>query len=106
MGYPGAITVDGPKGPPHIVKPGVIEVARICKCAILPFSFSVDKSWVIKKSWDQFIIPKPFSKIIVVIGEPIYISDDISRDKFNEIALYIGEKIEEGGKIADSYLAK
>ena len=105
-GFPGAITVDGPKGPPHIVKPGIIEIARICQCAILPLSSHVEKSWVIKKSWDQFIVPKPFSKIIVVIGEPIYITDDISRDQYADIAVMIGQKIDLGEKIAEAHLQK
>lgn len=99
-GFPGALTVDGPKGPPHFVKPGVIEIARLCHCAILPLSPYAKNAWVIKKSWDQFRIPKPFTKIIVVIGEPIYISDEISREQYADIAKIVGEKIELGEEIA------
>lgn len=99
-GFPGALTVDGPKGPAHVVKPGVIEIARLCHCAILPLSPYAQKSWVIKKSWDQFRIPKPFSKIVVVIGEPIYISDDATREQFDDIAKLIAAKIELGEEIA------
>jgi lysophospholipid acyltransferase (LPLAT)-like uncharacterized protein len=103
-GFPGALTVDGPKGPAHRVKPGIIEIARLCHCAILPLSPYAKDYWVFKKSWDQFRIPKPFTKIIIVIGEPIYIAEDISREKFDEIALIISKKLEQGEEIAKSHL--
>ncbi|MBC7540018.1 MAG: lysophospholipid acyltransferase family protein [Bacteriovorax sp.] len=105
-GFPGALTVDGPKGPAHMVKPGIIEIARLCKCAILPLSPYADKNWVFKKSWDQFRIPKPFTKIIVVIGEPIYIGEEMIRDNYDDIAKLIGQKIELGEEVAKAHLLK
>ena len=62
QGFYGAMAVDGPKGPVHVVKPGVIEIARQCNCPILPTSSYADRMWVFEKSWDQFRLPKPFSK--------------------------------------------
>lgn len=105
-GYPGALTVDGPKGPAHVVKPGIIEIAKLCHCAILPLSPYASSFWVFKKSWDQFRIPKPFSKIVVVIGEPIIIDEDISREQFDDFSKLIGKKIELGEKIAQAHLLK
>ena len=98
-GFPGALTVDGPKGPAHVVKPGIIEIARLCQCAILPLSPYAEKSWVFLKSWDQFRIPKPFTRIIVVIGEPIYISEDIERESFEAVATKLENLIELGEEI-------
>ncbi len=71
-----AITVDGPKGPRHRVKGGVIDVARKTGVAILPVHAAAAQTWVFKKSWDQFKIPKPFSTIHVVYGEPIMIPEE------------------------------
>lgn len=105
-GFPGALTVDGPKGPPHVVKPGIIEIARLCHCAILPLSPYASKHWVFKKSWDQFRIPKPFAKIVVVIGEPIIVDESISRDNFDQLAIEIGKRIEQGEEIAIKHLAQ
>lgn len=105
-GYPGALTVDGPKGPAHVVKPGVIEIARLCHSAILPLSPYSSSFWFFKKSWDQFRIPKPFSKIVVVIGEPIVISTEATREQFDDIAKLVGEKIELGEEIAKAHLKK
>lgn len=105
-GFPGALTVDGPRGPAHQVKAGIIEIARLCHCAILPLSPYAEKSWVFKKSWDQFRIPWPFTKIIVVIGEPIYIAEEITREDFENISKIIGQKIELGEEIAKAHLNK
>lgn len=99
-GFPGALTVDGPNGPPHQVKPGIIEIAKICQCAILPLSPYAEKSWVIKKSWDQFRIPKPFSQIVVVIGEPLYVPNETGREHFSILAEKLGKQIELGEEIA------
>jgi hypothetical protein len=102
-GFPAAITVDGPKGPPHIVKAGVIEIAKLCDCPIIPLSAYPTKYWCLKKSWDQFRIPKPFSKIIIVIGEPIIIENKMSKDQFETAAKQVAHKIEFGEEIAIAY---
>ena len=56
--------VDGPAGPKGIVKPGLISMAQISGAAILPVIVSVDRAWILR-SWDQFLVPKPFSKVTI-----------------------------------------
>lgn len=99
-GYPGAITVDGPKGPPHVAKPGVVEVARLAQCAILPMSPYARDFWVLKKSWDQFRIPKPFTKVVIAIGEPIFVTDEITKERFDEVAQHVAYLLIKGEEIA------
>lgn len=64
------IAADGPHGPARIAKPGTPMLAQMTKTAMLPISFSADRYWQLK-SWDRMIIPKPFARIVVSIGEPI-----------------------------------
>jgi lysophospholipid acyltransferase (LPLAT)-like uncharacterized protein len=99
-GIPGALTVDGPKGPAHIVKPGVIELARLAQCAIVPMSPYAKSFWVLKKSWDKFRIPKPFTKIVIAIGEPVYVDDSITKENFDLVALHIADLLHKGEEIA------
>ena len=99
-GYPGALTVDGPKGPAREVKPGIIEIARLAEVPIVPLSPFPTRYWTFTRSWDKFRVPKPFSKIIVVIGEPIMITPEISREQFDQIAVSVGQKISAGEETA------
>jgi len=75
-GLPGALTVDGPKGPVHIVKPGVFSLAKSCGRPILPLVAYPESTWIFKKSWDRFRLPRPFSKITLKIGEAIIVDSD------------------------------
>lgn len=64
-----AITPDGPKGPLYSVADGIVAISQKTKAKILPFSSVASKYWQLK-SWDKFIIPKPFGTIDFYIGEP------------------------------------
>ena len=59
-----------PRGPKYRVKPGIVFAARESAAPIVPFSWSASKAWRLN-SWDQMLIPKPFSTIKVVFGSPI-----------------------------------
>jgi len=71
--YTIGITPDGPKGPAHVVKEGVLQLAYLTKLPLYAISVSVSKAWVFN-SWDRFVLPKPFAKINVHYSEPIYIT--------------------------------
>lgn len=64
------ITVDGPMGPRNKVKPGILEVARIGDLYVAPLAVYASKKWILKKTWDQTEIPKPFSKVTYYFGPP------------------------------------
>ncbi|HUV76988.1 MAG TPA: lysophospholipid acyltransferase family protein [Desulfobacterales bacterium] len=62
--------VDGPQGPSGIVKAGAIRLAHAANAVIVPFSVSAEKAWYFN-SWDNFLLPKPFSKVFLRFGEMI-----------------------------------
>ncbi|MBN2241918.1 MAG: lysophospholipid acyltransferase family protein [Acidobacteria bacterium] len=66
-------TLDGPRGPRYIAKPGAAYVAGKSGSPILPFNISVEKKWVMA-SWDGFIVPRPFSRALVLIGPAIEVA--------------------------------
>jgi lysophospholipid acyltransferase (LPLAT)-like uncharacterized protein len=68
-GHPAALTVDGPKGPPRVAQPGILRLARETGAWILPFTGSATRPWFLK-SWDRYLVPKPFSRCVVGYGEP------------------------------------
>jgi lysophospholipid acyltransferase (LPLAT)-like uncharacterized protein len=53
-----------------VIKPGVLNLARMTGCPVVPFAFEAEHCWRLR-SWDKFIIPKPFSRAVFVYGKPI-----------------------------------
>ena len=68
------ITPDGPSGPPKIPKRGVIRLAQKSQAPIIPIRVEYSKSWEFK-NWDTFFLAKPFGKILITYGEPIYFEE-------------------------------
>ncbi len=84
LGIPSAVAVDGPRGPLYNIKPGVFEMAKKSGVPIIPLTVTPKKYWTFKRSWDQFRFPRPFTKIIIHYGEPIYINEAITKDEIVE----------------------
>lgn len=74
-----ANTPDGPKGPAREFKPGTIMLAQLTQAPIVPIAYAADRAWRLR-SWDRFVIPKPFSKIRIVVGPPVYVEKRLSKD--------------------------
>lgn len=74
-----AVTPDGPKGPASIPKPGVIRAAQKTGIPIIPTAGRSLRSWGFT-NWDTFYVAKPFSRIELKFGEPLYfsINDDFA----------------------------
>lgn len=73
------ITPDGPKGPKEEIKEGVMYLAQKLGVPILPITNAQSNRLVLRKTWDQFQIPLPFGRSVVVYGEPISVApnDDL-----------------------------
>jgi lysophospholipid acyltransferase (LPLAT)-like uncharacterized protein len=69
-GRPAAFTVDGPRGPARVVQPGVVFLAGATGQPIVPYHIESDRHWTLR-SWDRTQIPKPFSTVVLVIGEAL-----------------------------------
>lgn len=63
------ITPDGPKGPRFEFKGGAVTVAQLCGVPIVPFAYAASHAKIFR-TWDKFILPFPFTRIVIVIGEP------------------------------------
>jgi cobalt-zinc-cadmium efflux system protein len=65
-----AITPDGPQGPVHEFKPGAVMLSQLTGKPILPISIAASRTWRFR-TWDQFELPLPFSRISIAYGEPV-----------------------------------
>lgn len=71
-----AFTIDGPRGPRHVAKPGAVMLAKATGAPILCFHIRPARAWVFTKSWDRTEIPRPFCRIATFIAPAITVSRD------------------------------
>ena len=77
------ITPDGPRGPPRRIQQGAIYLASKTGLPILITGIGLAKSWTFN-SWDRFKLPKPFSRILLHMGDLIEIPPDLNRKEIEE----------------------
>jgi lysophospholipid acyltransferase (LPLAT)-like uncharacterized protein len=78
-----AITPDGPRGPAGVVKEGVARLARMSGKAVIPLAYSASRAKRFS-SWDRFLLPYPFSRGVIIWGEPLYWGSDETVENFRQ----------------------
>lgn len=91
-GFNAAIVADGSQGPARKVQSGAILLASRTGAPIVPVMWSADK-YIAFRSWDRTVLPKPFSKIEFVYGEPIYIPKKMESEELEKYRLEVEEKL-------------
>jgi lysophospholipid acyltransferase (LPLAT)-like uncharacterized protein len=86
--------VDGPTGPPREVKMGTVKIARETGRPIIPVTYGA-KNKIVAKSWDRYFIPVPFSKIVVLYGDPVFVPKEASKEECEQIRLDLELKMNE-----------
>jgi len=104
-GAVGAMIPDGPRGPRQQFKPGTIYMAQQSDAYVVPVSFSANRM-IEFSSWDKFAIPLPFSKNILIYGEPIKIPQDSSPRELAKLRNLVERKMIDLEKEADGYFRK
>ena len=74
-----AITPDGPRGPAHEFKPGPVMLSQLTGKPILPISVAASHTWRFR-TWDQFELPLPFSRVAIAYGEPVRVPRVLDAD--------------------------
>jgi lysophospholipid acyltransferase (LPLAT)-like uncharacterized protein len=86
--------VDGPQGPFGVIKPGLLTIAQFSGAPILPVIGSFERSWTFS-SWDRFMVPKPFSRIIARFLPPTTVPRRLDADAFEALRQDIEKQIKE-----------
>jgi lysophospholipid acyltransferase (LPLAT)-like uncharacterized protein len=76
--------VDGPRGPAGVVKAGVIRLAQLGDAVIVPFYTSADRAWYFR-SWDRFMIPKPFARVRIRFGNVFPVPQTDTAEAFEQL---------------------
>jgi hypothetical protein len=80
-GHDVAFTIDGPRGPRYVAKPGPVMLARKTGCPIVVFHAGLENAYTFEKSWDLLQFPHPFSRGVIVIAPPIRVAPDASAEE-------------------------
>jgi len=91
-GYSIVTTADGPRGPKYEFKAGTILMARIAGIPIVPIGCAAERAWYLNR-WDDFMIPKPFSRIVIAVGEPIPVPRSIALDDLEPVRERVQEAV-------------
>jgi lysophospholipid acyltransferase (LPLAT)-like uncharacterized protein len=88
-GYHSVMAVDGPLGPYHKVKHGIIIMAQQTGNPIIPLGIASSWRIVLKKRWDHYTIPIPFSRAALIFGEQINVPEDLDEDGIESFRLKV-----------------
>jgi lysophospholipid acyltransferase (LPLAT)-like uncharacterized protein len=87
QGWTVAFTIDGPRGPRFVTKPGPVLLARTSRVPMAVFHIALEDPWILN-TWDRLLIPKPFSKALMRVGSLMPVPDDLEADQiepYNQI---------------------
>jgi lysophospholipid acyltransferase (LPLAT)-like uncharacterized protein len=97
-----AMTVDGPRGPKHEVKPGIIRIAEMTGLPIVPFvSRSRSSLWF--WGWDKFMGPVWSTPTVYLYGEPIEVPPNASNEEREQIRAYLEQRLTELRNAGEQY---
>lgn len=97
------VTVDGPRGPRRSVQPGVLYIARRSGLPILPFAVACSRKRVLS-SWDRFIVPLPFARVVVAFGEPLFVANDRSGASLDVLKATLEKRLTSATETAEKAL--
>lgn len=102
-GRDAAFTIDGPRGPRYVAKPGPAMLARKTGFPILTFHTTAEKGITLEKTWDQFQLPKPFSRVVMILAPPIWVPRDATKDLLEEKHNEMQKSLERTRDLAESW---
>lgn len=97
-----ALAVDGPRGPIYEVKQGVTYLGGKLHKPIVPVATSAKRFWILEKIWDKYLIPFPFTKGVIVYGEPVIVQG-ISEEELDSKRKELTEALNRVMREADDY---
>ena len=97
------ITPDGPRGPRFKFKPGAIFTAQISRKAVVPLAYAAKPAWLLR-TWDKFVIPVPFAKVSIAVGEPYFPAHKMNDEQMAEAQRELERRMHETYKRAAAAL--
>ena len=103
QGFDTAFTIDGPRGPRYVAKPGPVLLARRTGRPIYVFHIGVEKAHTLEKAWDLMQIPKPFSRAVIVSAPLIFVSAEADAEEIKRKHAEMQAALERVRDVAESW---
>ncbi len=100
------VTVDGPRGPRFVAQPGAVLLAKKTGQPMIGFHLSPEKCYTFRKSWDQFQVPYPFSRIVVLLTPPIYVNAEADEAEMERKLQEVQEAMDRIREEGDSWWSR
>ena len=104
-GHDAAFAADGPRGPRYITKSGPAQLARRTGCPIVCFHLRAQHAHTFQKSWDHFQLPRPFSRVVLVIAPPIEVPTNADREMLGSKTAELQKSLERVRDVAENWFA-
>ncbi len=99
-----AVAVDGPLGPYHVARFGLVRLASRLQLLVVPLSITAQHKLVMRKRWDKMEFPLPFSRVLLGAGKPFKIPADVQPDALKTWTDKIQEHIDNTDQMLDKLL--
>ena len=99
-----AVAVDGPLGPYHVARFGLVRIASHLQLTVVPLSITAERKIVMKKRWDKMEFPLPFSRVLLGVGQPFKIPAEVQPDELKTWTDQIQKHIEKTDHMIDELL--
>lgn len=98
-----AIVPDGPRGPRRQLAQGCVYLSSRLQIPIVPVGVGYDRPWRIRRAWDKFAIPRPFSRARLVIGPRIQVPPELEREQLELHRQWFGQQLDELTGLAEDW---
>jgi lysophospholipid acyltransferase (LPLAT)-like uncharacterized protein len=100
-----AFTIDGPRGPRYVAKPGPVMLARKTGCPVMVFHIGVDRGKTFTKTWDHFLLPMPFARTVILFAPPIYVPADADQQMLEAKHAEMQRELERVRDVAEGWFS-
>jgi len=100
-----AFTIDGPRGPRYVAKPGPVMLARRTGCPIVVFHVGLERAHTFRETWDLFQLPYPFSRAVILFAPPIEGPSDADQETMARKHAEMQAALERARDAAESWFA-
>jgi lysophospholipid acyltransferase (LPLAT)-like uncharacterized protein len=104
-GEPGGMLADGPLGPARVAKAGSVFMASNAEAPLIPILWGADRCWILN-TWDRYLIPKPFARVVVYYAEPIWVPRTSNGEELEDYRRLLEDSMNRATRWCDEYFGQ